>query len=51
MEIYLFSWPMPISIKTKYTDTLSKFYDKLEILLGFNEDITEAKKNIWLYLN
>lgn len=50
MEIYLFSLADAYLNQQKYTDVI-KVYDKLEILLGFNEDITEAKKNIWLYLN
>ena len=34
----------------RYSDVV-KVYDKLEILIGYNEELTEAKKNIWLYLN
>ena len=28
-----------------------KTYDKIERILGKNDDLTETKKNIWLYLN
>lgn len=49
-ETYLFSLADAYLNLQKFTEVI-KVYDKLEILIGYNEEITEVKKNIWLFLN
>lgn len=49
-EIYLFTLSDNYIKMGEYAKVISA-YDKLEILEGYNDEITNAKVNIWLYLN
>lgn len=50
MEHYLFSLA-DAYLNLKKFEKVIRVYDKLEVIMGYNDEITEAKKNIWLYLN
>ena len=49
-EMYLFALSEDYLSLEQYTKVID-IYNKLEILEGYNEDITAAKVAIWLYLN
>jgi tetratricopeptide (TPR) repeat protein len=47
---YLYQYTLSLIYQGKLKQALAE-YDKLEVLLGVNEDIIDAKKNIWLHFN
>lgn len=49
-EQYLISLSQAYLNNEQYRNVV-KTYDQVEVLIGYNEEITEAKKNIWLYFN
>lgn len=49
-EYYLYSLSNALLKNEKYEEVI-KTFDKMEEIIGFNDDLTETKKNIWLYLN
>lgn len=50
IETYLIEEAEALVHLQRYTEVV-KVYDKLEVLIGYNDELTETKKNIWLYLN
>lgn len=49
-EYYLYSLSNALLKNEKYEEVI-KTFDKMEEIIGVNDDLTETKKNIWLYLN
>jgi tetratricopeptide (TPR) repeat protein len=47
---YLYQYTLSLIYQNKLKEALVQ-YDKIELLLGVNEDITNAKKGIWLHFN
>ena len=49
-EYYLYSLANALLKNEKYEEVI-KIFDQMEEIIGMNYDLTETKKNIWLYLN
>lgn len=49
-EYYLYSLANALLKNEKYEEVI-KTFDKMEEIIGLNDDLTDTKKNIWLYLN
>jgi tetratricopeptide (TPR) repeat protein len=47
---YLYKYTVSLIYQNKLKEALSG-YNRIEVLMGVNEDITEAKKSIWLHLD
>ena len=49
-EYYLYSLANALLKNEKYEEVI-KTFNKMEDIIGINEEITETKKDIWLYVN
>lgn len=49
-EYYLYSLANALLKNEKYEEVI-KTFNKMEEIIGINEDLTETKKEIWLYIN
>ncbi|MDR1793321.1 MAG: tetratricopeptide repeat protein [Bacteroidales bacterium] len=47
---YLYKYTLSLIYQNKLKEAIAA-YNKIEIQMGVNEDITTAKRNIWLHLN
>jgi tetratricopeptide (TPR) repeat protein len=47
---YLYQYTLSLIYQKKWKEALNE-YNRIEVLYGVTEDITNAKKNIWLHLN